>query len=432
MNIMYKRILAIALPMILSNITIPLLGIVDNAVMGHLTHAYFLASVGVGVIVFNFLYYGFGFLRMSTTGLVAQAQGVMKLHTVNAVVMRAVTFAVIIAVIILAVKQQLLEIALSILKPSAVLTHYINQYYSIRIFSAPAVLINYVFIGMFIGQHKPKKVLVLTLLVNVTAMMLDYLLVFILKMDVRGLALSAVTAQWLGTSYCFMACYEQFKTISIREQWRSIYCSGWKSLFQHNTNIFIRTMLLLIVFTYFTKRSLVLGVDYLAANMVLLNFQEFVSYALDGFANAAEALVGESVGLSSGVDLSLVIKHAGIISCSLALCFSSVYYFSGQLIISMITSIEHIRMLAHTYLVFIILSPMISCWSYWMDGVYVGITATTAMRNTMILSALSFFITNYYLQQYANYGLWTSFLVFMAVRGITMLCRLRRHAPYYH
>ncbi|MDF1760342.1 MAG: MATE family efflux transporter [Coxiellaceae bacterium] len=421
-----KRILHLAVPMIVSNLTVPLLGLVDTAVMGHLSFAYYLAAVGIGAMIFDLLYWSFGFLRMGTTGLASQAFGQADTVQMALVLARHVIVACVIGLLLVILQVPIAKVAFHLIDASAKITHYGLQYFHYRIWAAPAVLVNFVFMGWFIGIQKPRIPLLLSLVINVVAAILDIVFVYGFGMTVDGVALATVIAQYMG---CALGCYCVYDYLH-GKSWR------WQSgvlfakqhvveLFGVNRDIFIRTLSLLLVFAYFTREGAQFGAIILAANVILFNFQDAMAFALDGFANAAEALVGEAVGKKDAIMLQQAIRQTGWFSCWVALVFAAVYLFLGGPIIHLLTSISHVQLAAHQYLIYMIISPIISVWSFWLDGIYVGAMRTQVMRNCMVISTLIFFVVFWLLYSLQNHGLWLAFLSFMAARAITMGLWLR-------
>jgi multidrug resistance protein, MATE family len=428
---MFKsRIMQLAIPMILSNLTVPLLGLVDTAVMGHLPHAYYLAAVGVAVMIFNFLYYSLGFLRMGTTGLMAQAFGSGDYQKAYDVMFRGIFIALLFGIIFCAAQYPLLNVGLYFAHPTATVAHYAAQYVHWRIWGAPAALVNFVFMGAFIGIHRPKYALLTMTFVNVLAIILDLVLVFGLHMRVTGVALSAVVSQYLGAVVAaFFVCrFFSQKAVHFNVL-RVMDVEKIKQLFHLNKDIFLRTLAIIMVFAFFTRASVQLGVTVLAANMILLNFQDIMAFGLDGFANAAEALIGEAYGQSDRAMFLAVLKNTGVYSFMVAIVFSGVYWLFGAHIIHIMTGIHSVRKTAHDFLVFAIMSPIVSVWSYWLDGVLIGATQSKLMRNTMLVAMLIFFVVYYVLQGFSNTGLWIALLSFMLARALAMAPFIRKIIP---
>ncbi|MDF1761106.1 MAG: MATE family efflux transporter [Coxiellaceae bacterium] len=424
-----KRIPHLAIPMILSNLTIPLLGLVDTAVMGHLPHAYYLAAVGIGAMLFNMLYWVFGFLRMGTTGLTSQAFGQADTAQMTLVLARHVIIGFAFGILIVILQVPIAKLAFHLIDASPVVTQYSLQYFHYRIWAAPAVLVNMVFMGWFIGLQKPRIALLLSLVINVLAAVFDIVFVYGFGMTTDGVALATVIAQCMGFLlgiYCVYDCLHGKPW-----QWqRGILWSKQKvvELFGVNRDIFIRTLCILFVFAYFTREGAQFGAIILAANVILFNFQEAMAYALDGFANATEALVGEAVGKKDESLLQQSIRQAGWFSLWVAIAFVVFYLIFGKMFIHLLTNIEQVRVAAGHYLIYLIISPIISVWSYWLDGIFVGAMRAKDMRNSMLISMLVFFAVFWLLYSWQNHGLWIAFLCFMAVRSITMGLWLRYKA----
>lgn len=418
---MNRRVLQIAIPMILSNLTIPMIGFVDTAVMGHLPHAYYLAAVGIGAMMFDLVYWCFGFLRMGTTGLASQAYGKQDDAQMALVLLRHLLVAVGIGFFLILLQVPFMRLAFHFIHASQIVSHYARLYFHVRIWGAPAALMNMTLLGWFIGVQKPKLALLVMVVTNVFAAVLDLVFVYGFGMTSGGVALSAVIAQYSGAAYGLYCCYRLLR----RHVWhwpKGMLFAKEKvtELFVVNRDIFIRTMCLLVVFVTFTRQGAQFGQVVLAANVILMNLQDAMAFALDGFANAAEALVGEAVGKNDQEMMRGAIKDTAGLSLAVAAVFALVYGLLGHSLIHVLTSIDAVRDMAKRFLPYMIVSPLLSVWSFWCDGIFIGATWVKAMRNSMILSALSFFVVLWALSHFKNNGLWIAFLVFMAMRGVTM------------
>ncbi len=416
-----KRILHLAIPMILSNLTIPLLGLVDTAVMGHLSEPYYLAAVGIGAMIFDLLYWSFGFLRMGTTGLTAQAFGQAKTSDMALVLTRHAMIGLLLGLLFVVLQVPIAKLAFYIIDASPRVTFYAKQYFHYRIWAAPAVMVNLVFIGWFVGLQKPRIPLLLSLVINVIAAVLDLVFVYQFGMTADGVALATVIAQYAGLLLGCYCVYGQLCGSPWRWQQGILFAKNeFKKLFSVNRDIFIRSLTILLLFAFFTREGAQFGAVILAANVVLFNFQDAMSYALDGFANAAEALVGEAMGKQDADLLKQAIAKTGWLSLWVALGFVGVYILFGKPLIHLLTSIANVQQTAYHYLIYLIISPIVSVWCYWLDGIFIGAMRAKAMRNTVLLSALLFAVVFWLTQSLQNHGLWLAFLVFMAARGILM------------
>ena len=418
--LIHGRVWRLAGPMILSNLTIPLLGMVDTAVVGHLKHAYYLGAVALGGVIFDFIFWGFGFLRMGTTGITAQALG--QGNEIRAILGRSLLIAWFVALFLLVTQKPIAEISFHILDGGKEVEYFARQYLQIRIWSAPATLSTYVLLGWFLGMHNTRFPLIILLATNICNIILDVWFVVGKSMAVTGVALASVIAEYLGLLLAILLAVRILKQNPGCWRWhRIIELNKLKQLFWVNTNIFIRTLCLLFAFSFFTAQSAKQSDDILAANAVLFHFQMLMAYGLEGFAHAIEALVGRAVGL---VDLSLyrlTIKTAGLWSLFVALLFTTLYGLFGHGLVGLLTNIEAVKVLAISYLPWVVALPTISVWCFLFDGIFIGATRTKEMRNTMFFSTFLCYLPAWYvLQPLGNHGLWFAFLIFMAARGISM------------
>jgi MATE family multidrug resistance protein len=412
----------IAAPMILSNISVPLLGMVDTGVTGHLDNSAYLGAVAIGATIFTFIYMGMNFLRMGTTGIAAQSFGADDNDGLRASLGQALIVGLCIALCLIALQRYIGDMALALLGGDPETKGYAAEYFFIRIWSAPGTLANYALIGWFIGLQNARVPLYIFLTINVTNIVLDLLFVVGLGMTVDGVALASVIAEYsgflVGAAFAIAALKKRAGHWPLH---RLTNIAAYRAFFAVNANLFIRTMALMFTLSFVTAQSARLGGQILAANAVLLQFQNLTSFGLDGIAHAAEALVGKAIGekrrdvLVHSVQLTL--KWSVIFATG----FTVVYFAAGPLIISILTDLPEIRDTAIRYLPWMIASPIVSVWCFLYDGVYVGATRARDMRNIMVTSTLLVFLPAwYFLQPYGNDGLWLAFLLFMASRGIGM------------
>jgi MATE family multidrug resistance protein len=412
----------IAAPMILSNVSVPLLGMVDTGVTGHLDDSTYLGAVAIGAMIFTFIYMGMNFLRMGTTGITAQYFGANDNDGLRAALGQALIVSFAIALVLIALQNPIGKLAINLLGGDAVTQAYAIEYFSIRIWSAPGTLANYALIGWFIGLQNARIPLLIFLTINITNIVLDLVFVILLGMTVDGVALASVIAEYSG-----FAIGASFAIATLRKRagdWplpRLTNRSAYQAFFSVNANLFIRTMALMFTLAFVTAQGARLGGQILAANAVLMNFQTLTAFGLDGIAHAAEAMVGKAVGEKRRDALIHVVNLTLKWSFFFALGFTVVYLLAGPLIISLLTDLQDVRGTAMQYLPWMIASPLVSVWCFLYDGVYVGATRAKEMRNFMVLSAVLVFLPAWYLtQSYGNHGLWFSFLLFMAGRGIGM------------
>ncbi|MCX4187834.1 MATE family efflux transporter [Methylophaga sp. OBS4] len=427
-NISHKKVWAIAGPMILANLSTPLLGMVDTAVVGHLQSPIYLGAVALGTVLFSFLFWGFGFLRMVTTGLTSQANGKQAEKELHAVLVQSGLLALIIAALLLLLQSPIAWLAFKLIDGSPQVLEQAQIYYQIRIWSAPATLVNYVILGWLIGQEASRSALLMVLVINLSNIVFDLLLVNQFGMKADGVALASVIAEYTGL---LLALFLLKK--------RHIHLAGIKLLAELKLllinrqdlnlhgNFMLRTLCLIFSFAFFTNQGAQQGDITLAANMVLLNFITFMAYVLDGFANATEVMSGKAIGRNDKAQLKRSLLLNGFWSVLVALLFSLSYYLLGDAIISLLTSIEEVAAQAAIYLPWVMLAPVIGVWSYLFDGLFVGATLGREMRNTMLFSTFCCYLPAWYLlQPWGNHGLWAALIILLAARGLSQSVYLPR------
>lgn len=429
-GISQREVLRLAIPIIISNLTIPLLGLVDTAVMGHLPGPEYLGAVGLGATIFSFLFWGFGFLRMGTTGVVAQAWGRNDSQALKGLLLQALALAVILALLLLSFQKLLTYAAMQLVDARPHVEALTEEYLTVRIWSAPATLCNYVMLGWFLGMQNTRASLVHMTVVNGVNIILDLVFVQVLGMTVAGVALASVVAEYCGL---IVGLFLVFKLLGKDRDrpwpWHWLKdMAGIKRLVKLNTDIMIRTLCLVFAFAFFTRQSATFGATLLAVNTVLLNFQSLMAYGLDGFAHAAEALVGRALGENRQSLLKDATRKTFNASLLTAAGVTLVYWLVGDSIVDMLTDIEEVRTLSRDYLFWIVLSPLVSFWSFWLDGVLIGATRSRQMRNTMMFALFGFFLPAWWLSQpLGNHGLWLSLMVLMIGRALSMWFSLSRH-----
>lgn len=412
----------IAGPMILSAVTTPLLGIVDTAVVGHLEQAWYLGGVAVGGTIFATLFMGFNFLRMGTTGLTAQAYGAGSDNGVRESLGQPAVAAVMLAALLLVLRQPIIDVAMVLLAPGPEVAEQARLYFAIRIFSAPASLLNYVLIGWLLGMQNARGPLAMVLTINIINILLDLWFVLGLGWRVEGVAAATLIAEIAGLAVGGLFIRQELR--DRRGDWSEIRLADprrYARLLDVNGNLFIRTMALMFVFAFITARGARLGDTVLAANAVLMNFQMLLAYALDGMAHAAEALVGKAAGARDRAGLLRAVARTLRWSLGMAVAFTFAYLVAGTRLIDVMTGIDTVRETARVYLPWLIASPLISVWSFLYDGVYVGITRSREMMAVMVLATVGLFLPVWYLfADLGNQALWLAFTVFMLGRGLGM------------
>lgn len=418
---MNRNILRLAIPNIISNITIPLLGLVDLALMGHLGSEIYIGAISLGGIIFNFIYWGFSFLRMSTSGFTAQAYGENKQQETITILFRALLVTFLVSVIILLFQHPIAWLSFKIIGGSNEVEKLALQYFKIRVWAAPAALSLFVFNGWFLGMQNAKYPMIIAIVVNIANITLSAFFVFLLKMKSEGVALGTAISQYVGLGIASLLFLKQYKSLLANLAVKQIMkLKFFSSFFRVNTDIFIRTFCIIAVFTFFTSKSASIDDTTLAVNSLLIQFLLFFSFFIDGFAYAGEALVGKYIGSREIPHLKKVVKLLFFWGIILAIGFIIVYIPGVNLILHLLTSQQHIINSAQPFLIWVILIPIVSFASFIWDGVYIGATASRAMRNTLLASTLLVFAPVYYFLNSAlgNHALWLGMLSFMFARGI--------------
>lgn len=424
----HKSLLLLAGPMILSNITVPLLGIVDTAVIGHLGSAHYLAGIALGSAVISILFWLAGFLRMSTTGLVAQAYGKNDLTQLAALLKRSLLLASAVAVLLI-VLSPLIKHAIAYLSAAnGDVLAQAYQYFSIRIFSAPAALCNLVLLGWMLGVHYGRGPFYLLLVTNILNIVLDICFVVYLDWAVAGAAWASLIADYTALVFALFLVVKLAKKQGIElnvPNWLSI--SKMAELLSLNRDIFIRSLILQLCFSFMTFYAARIGETTLAANAVLLNFLMLVSFALDGVAYASEAKVGQAKGQGSVKNIELWVKISVFWGMLFGVLYSAFFALFGSTIIKLLTNVPEVIQEATHYLPWLIVLPILAMSCFLFDGVFVGLTRAKNMRNSMILSAgVGFFGVFWVFIDWENNGLWLAMSCFMLMRGVTLIIK------YYH
>ncbi|MBD1391126.1 MATE family efflux transporter [Neiella sp. HB171785] len=418
---LHRKIGNIALPMILANLTVPLLGLVDTAVIGHLDEVYYLGGVAVGSMVVTLIYWLAGFLRMSTTGLAGQAHGAGDQARQSHVLLQGLTLALALGLALLIASAGIWLAAIGLMKPSSLVAEQAKLYFDIRILSAPAALVNLVMMGWFIGLQRSRTAMALLILTNVINIVLDLLFVLVFQWGVQGAAAATVIADYGAAILAlWLACRLQPAMLErLRQYQHWLHWRHMKSLIAMNLDIFIRSLCLQSCIAFMTARAARLGDATIAANAVLMNFLMLIALGLDGIAYAAEAMVAQAKGAKQRVDAVVAIQLNGFWTAILAMLFAAVFWQFGAAIVSLLTDLEPVRRTAEDYLLYIVLLPLAGAACFLLDGIFVGFSAAKQMRNTMMLAAFGvFFPVWWLLQEQGNHALWIAFLCFLLARGV--------------
>ena len=427
----HTAIWTLAWPMIVANVSVPLLGLVDAAILGHLPDARYLAAVAVATALFSFLYWGFGFLRMGTTGLIAQRYGsepdgdaarLGRDTGLRMLTAQAVLLALVISMLVLVATPWLFPIGLELMAPPPEVAAEAQTYWRIRMWSAPAVLVTYALTGMLVGMQDTRSVLAITVSTNLVNIGLDLLLVLGFGMRTEGVAGATVAAEWLGCAIALRCALTRLAAhpapldlVALRSLAR------YRELFAVNGHLFVRTLTLIGTLAFFTAQGARQGEIVLAANALLMNLLMVVSYGLDGFAHAAEALTGRRFGAGDRSAFARAVMASALFSLATAVAFTLVFLAVGESMIAVLTDIAEVRALAREFLPWLAFLPLIAVWCYLLDGVFIGVTATRDMRDTMLASTLLVFLPLWWLtRDLGNTGLWLALNAFFAARGISL------------
>ena len=421
----HREVVAIALPIMLSNATVPLIGFADTVVVGQLGQAHLIGAVAIGATIFNFLYWGFGFLRMGTTGLTAQALGAQDGPEVAANLHRALLIALAAGLAMIAAQSLIAWAAFQIMGASEAVEHAARTYFEIRIWAAPAGLINFALLGWFIGLGRAGLAFAIQIFLNIVNVFLAVLFVIGLELDIPGVGAAALLAEWSAAILGLMlARADLVRRGASAPLNRVLDVARMKRTFQVNTDIMIRTLCALAAFVFFMAQGARAGDVTLAANAVLNSITMVAIYLLDGFAFAAESLVGRSIGARTQSRFREAVLVSTVWAGGTGVLLTLGIWFTGPLIVEFMTTSADVRSAAREYLIWAALMPIVGVWCFQLDGIFIGATRTADMRNMMILSVLIFFAVWSVLQPlYGNHGLWASMLVFNVVRALTLLAR---------
>jgi len=424
----YRRVFLLAIPLILSNLTQPLLSTVDTILSGHLPGAAALGGVAIGGIFFNSVFWTLGFLRMATTGLVAQAYGARDHQSLRLHFARAFLSALVLGAAVVALRTPLIALSIYLLSAGPDVAQNAAIYCHIRIWSSPAALANYVILGTLLGRQRARTALIIQAAINVVNVAAALFLVVRFHWGVPGIATATVLADYAGLalgliitlqSGILTRCHEHANPESNHIRWQDlIHGPSLRHLFALN---------LVAAYAWFTRSGARAGDAVLAANAVLLNMHNIAAYGLDGFANATEALVGESIGAQRRADYRAVLRASTLAAGVVALLISLAYLISGPALIRIFTDQPPIRILALRYLPWAVAMPIVSVWAFQLDGIFIGATRGRDLRNSMLIAFLGYLGLAVLLERaFGNHGLWCALAGFMILRTITLALRLPR------
>ena len=418
-----KKVWSLSWPLIIANFTIPLVGLTDTIIMGHMPDSLYLAAIAIGGIVFNFMYAGLNFLRMGTTGIVAQKFGENNFEEVFFSLLRPTLIAVSVGFIIYLNRNYIYDLSVYFLTPDQQLLALYKEYLFIRMIGLPAGLLNIVFLGWFFGMQKTKSVMLQLVIINLMNVFASLYLAVYLEYGIFGVALGTLIASYITiiifSFYTHSFIIKKFKIIPKFE--KLIIKSKLLRLFDINLNIFIRTLFLTFSFLWVTYLGSKLGEDYLAVNTILMQFIILAAFFLDAYAFSTEGIIGFTVGRKNKISFLSVVRNSIQLSFFTALIISIFYVMFFKQIVNIITDIEILRSISYKYFIWIIIIPPVASFCYQLDGIFIGASKTIEIRNAMIVSVLSFITISIYLtRHFGNHGLWFSLLLFMVLRALTL------------
>lgn len=419
---MHKNILRLAIPNIISNLSVPLLSSVDTALMGRQDSVSYIGAVAIGSLIFNFIYWSFGFLRMGTTGLTAQALGKNDKTSIINTLGRALMVALIGSLLLIVLQIPLANLSFNLLDASVEVETYAKDYFKIRIWAAPATLALYAFMGWFFGLQNAIYPMILTIIINIINIFCSFYFVNVLDMKAEGVALGTVIAQYVGLLLAvgfLVVRYKEYFPYFRKDLMLKL--EAFRQFMALNGDIFIRTFCLVFAFAFFDNESAKQGDVILAVNAVLLQFVTWISYGIDGFGFASESLVGKYLGAKDDTNLNKAIRYSFIWALAFSVIYSLTYALFGIDIIKVFTDQAAVIYQAQEYLIWLVVFPIVAMPCYIWDGIYIGYTASKQMRNTMLV-VLAGYLVIYYLQDalfdLGNHGLWLSLVIFMGLRGV--------------
>ncbi|RKU38295.1 MATE family efflux transporter [Candidatus Poribacteria bacterium] len=416
-----KQIVNLTIPNIISNFSIPLLGAVDTALMGRLESEHYLGAVGIGGILFSFIYWGFGFLRMATTGLTAQAFGKKNLQECGRLLLRAVYIGITASLLLLIFQRQLADVSFSLIDASPEVEHLARVYFHIRIYAAPATLCLHAFHGVFLGLQNAHYPMLLTIVVNLVNIILNVVFVKLLGMKVEGVALATAIAQYIGLFVAVLLFSRYYRGILRAWRFREVLAlSKLKRFLSISGDIFIRTLCLVFSHAYFTAKSAALSDTFLAINTILMQYINLMSYAIDGFAFAAESMIGKYKGARDMQNLKRTTRQIFLWAFLFSGVIMLVFVGLGEQMLHLFTNQMPLIDGAKPYLIWIIIASVVNVAAYIWDGIFLGATASKALRDSAIASTLIYLSAVYLLMPYGNHGLWTALTILLVARGVSL------------
>ena len=418
-----KYIISLSIPIFFANLAIPLVGIVDTALMGNSGNKSFLAATSVATSFFSLIFWSFGFLRMGTVGIVSQSYGKEDYKSILNLVFRNLFFVILISFFLIIFKKQIFSLCLLFFDLSKETERNFEVYFNIRIYSSIFELTIYIIIGLFIGLQKTKISSLAIGSLSILNILISTILVLEYDLNIKGVAYGTLLATFatslifLTYSFHFLKKYTKIN-LNIKE---IINISKIKSLIEINLNIFLRTILLTFSFFWFTYLSSKIGEEYIAANTILINLIFLSAFILDSYAFSTEGIIGFSIGKKNKKLFLNTVKNSFILSSFTGAAISFIYYFVNNIFINFMTDIESVKIISYQFSIWLISLPFISSFCYQFDGIFIGASQTRELRDAMFISVIFYLLSSYFLvQNFENHGLWISFTMFLFVRALTL------------
>lgn len=415
-----KDILHIAVPSIVSNITVPLLGLVDVTIVGHLGAASYIGAIAVGGMLFNMIYWIFGFLRMGTGGLTSQAYGRQDMEEITSLLLRSLSISLMLALALLILQYPIRLIAFQLIDASSEVQALATRYFHICIWGAPATLGLYSFTGWFIGMQNTRFPMYIAILQNLVNIAASLFFVFGLEMKVEGVALGTLIAQYAGVTMAIVLTIKRYhpikQHIDIHKLWEH---TAMANFFRVNRDIFLRTLCVVAVTVFFTSTGAAYGDVVLAVNTILMQLFTLYSYIMDGFAYAGEALTGKNIGAKNQKGLHETVRYLFYWGTASAVVFTALYLIGGQGFLHLLTDDEVVIAASKEYFYWVLAIPVTGYGAFLLDGICIGATATHLMLRSMVVAAGIFFVTYYSLHGvWGNHALWLAFILYLLFRGV--------------
>ena len=424
-----KNIIKLSIPIFFANLAIPLVAIVDTGLMGNLDDASYLVATSIAASVFSMIFWSFGFLRMGTVGMVAQAYGSKDYQEIINIFLRNISFVIVISLLLIIFQRYIFQISLSIFELSLETKKYFKDYFNLRIYSSFGELTIFVITGLFIGLQKTKTSSIIIGFFSITNILFSLFFVLYLNLNVQGVALGTLVSSSLTTIiFLFYTFFDLNKFAQLEYNTQKIFnFKKIKNIFNINFNIFIRSILLTFAFLYFTYLGNSISEETVAANTILLNLTMLSAFILDAYAFSTEGIVGYSIGSKNIRLLKDVVKNSFILSASTALLICVIFFFGNHLFIIAMTDLTEIRNICFSYAYWIVIIPFISSFCFQFDGIFVGASQTSELRNAMIVSVSIYIICSFLLiASFGNTGLWLSLSIFFIARALTLFLYLDR------